>query len=322
MRKTSIFIISFLLLVSGLSAQSGVFNSTGSAKTEYAALQAAILGLVNQIEVRVKSRTGSAIIVEGQDSQSKSDFASISDLLVESNVVLMGLKYDVQTPSKEGGSFVVKARLEADYSLPLYRLRLADLARQIKVGKDLVDAKGSTNKELYVRAMARLLDEYQRYRWVAIALGADDKELESVPLNAIELAAQQTFASQTIDTMEKAALRLTEGIALYSRKARAKVYVDFSPSQGSDVNQAFGNALRMYVESVLVNQGVAVMEKPDNAVLIVSIDFAAVVSARDQSLQHLEAQASLYEKAGSNAGLVRKNNVVRILPQAASSYSY
>jgi len=300
----SLFII--MLPVTFVTAQS--ITGEGYGMNEQAARQMAIMDLVGQIEVKVSVKTGSASIDESQGSGSSNDFASISDIIIESNTILLGLKLETKSSGIAKTPFVARAELEASKSLPLYVKKLADLHKMIQL---------QAQKDASPRLLAPMVDDYEKVRKVALLLGAAENDCPLPPYSLAELKKKIQESALVIDSLDRAAALL--GYKLFDgiKNAKNLVYIEI-PGVKGNTPANFAIALRNRTIAWLTNYGLVLSDLASSPLVVRGT--YTVLREADNALKGVELVLSLMDVSRKDGAQLIKSASVLILPQAITPY--
>lgn len=144
----------------------------------------------------------------------------------------------VTTPDDPRNVKVI-ASLFQQRSLPLYLAELQRIQTEAAAMLEaLATAETISQRELQLRSLLAAIDEYARYRVVALVLGAELAEVPQLPISKAAVQGQLHELADVADDIRRAAHLLTAGIEQRS------IYIHAAQAQGSTIPTRFARLLR------------------------------------------------------------------------------
>lgn len=226
--KSYIFIISIFLSVS-LQATTFVGDGVGSSQKE--AKKESLADLSFAIKSEVKSSFSSAADSQGRKSSKKL-------LKVSSNLPIIGSEFEV---SKVAADYKAISTLDASKARPLYDDKLKTLYQEIDgLIKDIKAEDKSSQYRTYTQLLS-LLNNYDRYRSVALVLGLKNIPTPSISVSEAKLKVQAL--SESFADLKQAIAFLTKGI-----KSK-NIYIFPPKASTSNEITPFAKIVKAYMKS-------------------------------------------------------------------------
>lgn len=200
-----------------------------SPQDEQTARSAALQDVASMLRSDVRSTFVERVSNEDQDVQYL--------LQVSSDLPILGPQLEVSRKSRE---FWAEARLYASISLPLYLNEMQACVQEIRAALNLLADEGldASGRELLWRGILSKIEDYERYRTVALILGADAEQIPTLPASKPQALAALQRLQSSVDSLDRAVALLAasfEDDAIYVFPPRAR---------GSTLPTAFANLLR------------------------------------------------------------------------------
>ena len=229
----------FLLLLT-LTAllSSSEFRGAGFGETAKEAKYAALSDLSQSIKAEVSSK----FIHYKQATKEKLDSRFDGSIQVSSNLPIIGAEFELYDHPDSIEALVKLSPLKAK---ALYVQKLSTLYDEITtLEKRSRKAKNSVEKEKILTLLLERLDEYDRYRSVAIAIGVENSKNPTV--NKAEVQSDLLKLQSDIDSMEKASSVLAKPFKNYNN-----IYIYPPKNTKSHEITPFAKAVQMHLASRL-----------------------------------------------------------------------
>lgn len=244
MKLTRLLLLAFLVLPAlALGAQARTLSGEGRGASEDEARQLALKDLGSQIEVKVES------VVEAQEKYAEekgsSQYKASFNAKVKTTVDLPLLGVDMKTFNQKG-TFQAVATMDGKKALPLYREKAVETIKGLDaMVRKLPSLAGKTLEPDHLLAMLSEVEQLEKYRSVMAALGLETKDIPQSPVQMAEIKTRLLEIEGTLDTLEKAARKLSKGID------QKNIYVYPPVAPGSTEITAFAGALRSAVQGAV-----------------------------------------------------------------------
>jgi hypothetical protein len=228
MPKSIALVVAGLLLACSAHARSSWSGTGMSDKSAEEARFQALQDLASTLKSDVRS---------AYTEHTTNDAQNASYLLsVTSDLPILGPDVNVQQRRQQ---HLAEVALLAERSLPLYMSSLQGLAREIESAIQLLAQEESTGaQELLWRQILANLEDFERYRAVAVILGAKPDDIPHVPATKAEAAASIFRLAETINSLDRALDRLLADMN------QRDIFVHAPRARGSSLPTPFARLLQ------------------------------------------------------------------------------
>jgi len=229
-------IFSTLLLSTLLSASS--FSGTGFGKDMKEAKHEALADLSESIKSEVKT----SVLIHKQSTGHSADSSASQNIKVTSNLPLIGIDFELFDNEKNIEALATLAPAKANL---IYAQKLNELYSELEtLHVKIQESKTSVDKERLLRVQYSTLNEYSRYKSVAVVLGVENIKIPTD--NRAQIQSNLLSIQSNIDSIDMAASILAKSFSKYKN-----IYL-YPPKQTqSHEITPFASALKLQLSSKL-----------------------------------------------------------------------
>lgn len=207
-------------------AQANNFNGTGFGKSHKEAKKDSLSDLAGSIKSEVKSTFDSL-------KDNKGNKNLIKQLRVSSNLPIIGAEFIL---GDSRGGFKANSTLVASKAKILYEDKIKSFVAQSKAIQNKIKSAGKSQAYTYYSELLNLVNNYERYRSVAIILGVQN--IEKMPITKAEVNVHLETLSKSFDNLSLALKVLTKSMK------EELIYVHRPKVDGSTETTPFAKVVR------------------------------------------------------------------------------
>ncbi len=327
MTRNACVTLFLFVLVANLSAQSetaqGFWTAQGyHHQRESEALKQATEKLLWQIELRVSSTSAFSAILDEQGNFMDFDPYSQSREVFESPVQVLNATQSTAPRATINSPFAITLNYRAPTSFEAYNRGLNQVSALLKEALNHLKTVVSLDEaELSQKAIIAYLEEYQKYRNMAVLHGLTEDYLASVPLLIAELQEDTKKNQYLCDSLERISSKVIGFLRNDFERSGASIFIEAAVSLKATKSTSFSNELKLGLESGLRQAKLKFASSARAARWLLRSNYVVL---RDNlgNLNGMDLYFSLVPNTGPEKGMVKQRLIFKVLNQVFDKFDY